>query len=63
MLSEGGAMAKAKHEYHEGAVARENFEKLASELFQAPKSAVTLPKQTRQTKKSAFKKRSGKDKV
>lgn len=52
-----------KHEYHEGPKARENFEKMASELFQVPKSAIPTPKQKRQPKKATSQKKSGKDKV
>jgi len=29
-----------KHEYHEGREAKDRFEKLATELFRAPKSIV-----------------------
>jgi hypothetical protein len=53
-----------KHEYHEGQKARENFEKLATELFQVPKSAVSTPqKEKRQPKKATSRKSSGKDKA
>lgn len=53
----------AKHEYHEGPKARENFENLATELFQVPKSATPPTKQKRQPKKAASPKKSGKDKA
>jgi hypothetical protein len=49
--------------YEEGQQARENFEKLAKELFQAPKSAITPSKEKRQLKKATSRKSSGKDKV
>jgi hypothetical protein len=53
-----------KAEYKEGKEARENFEKLAAELFQVPKSAVSAPaKQKRQPKKTTSQKKSGKDKA
>jgi hypothetical protein len=37
-----------KAEYKEGKEARENFEKLAKKLFQAPKSAVSAARHTTQ---------------
>jgi len=45
----------AKHEYHEGPEARENFEKTMAALFRVPKTAV------KKTEKPAPKKKAGKD--
>ena len=55
-------VVKSKYEYIEGKEARENFEKLASELFQAPKSAVS-PKEKPQLRKATSRRKSGKDKA
>jgi hypothetical protein len=53
-----------KAEYKEGKEARENFERLATELFKVPKSAVSPPsKEKRQSKKTASRTKSGKDKA
>jgi len=43
-----------KHEYHEGQEATERFEKMATQLFRAPKStAKPPPKPVRKPKKSS----------
>jgi hypothetical protein len=52
-------MGDMKHEYHEGKLAAENFEKMAMKVFRAPKSSakpvpkkqpVRKPKATDKTK-------------
>jgi hypothetical protein len=45
-----------KHEYHEGKLAAENFEKMATKVFRAPKSsAKPVPRKhtVRKAKKSS----------
>jgi hypothetical protein len=43
-----------KHEYHEGPEAKERFEKLATQLFRAPKSTEKPPvKRVRKPKKTS----------
>jgi hypothetical protein len=44
-----------KHEYHEGKEATERFEKLATSLFQAPKTVVRPTTKTVRTPKKTSK--------
>jgi len=46
-----------KSKYEEGQQARENFEKLATELFKVPKTAVSTPTRKRQPKKATSQKK------
>jgi hypothetical protein len=51
---------KRKYEYKEGPEARENFEKLAKAVFQAPNAKAPKKRKERQSKTTAHKKH-GKD--
>jgi hypothetical protein len=44
-----------KHEYHEGPEATERFEKLANQLFRAPKTVVKLVAKPKRTPKKTSK--------
>jgi hypothetical protein len=48
-----------KHEYHEGPEAKDRFEKLATQLFRAPKSTAKKP--VRKAKKAQLKRIADKD--